>query len=335
MTDPVPMAQVWRGRFAESVHRGHAAICDTDGQILAAWGDPDKIILPRSSCKMLQSLPLLESGAGAYLSDERLALACGSHQGARMHVERVADWLCDEGLTEADLQCGPQRPVDRDERERLRAKGEPHTELHNNCSGKHAGFLALAKHLKSDPDYLEVAHPVQAAVRTAFEEMTGLESPGYAIDGCAAPNFATTIAGLARAMARMANPRGLGACRSAAAERLVTAMRAHPLLVAGVGRACSELIEASNRSVVAKTGAEGVFTAILPDRGLGVALKIEDGSTRGAECAIAAILLRLGAIAAQDPRVERRLRGPIKTRSGAIVGHIAPAPELWQNGAAL
>ncbi len=333
MTDAEILAEIWRGPFLEGVHRGHAVICDARGDIRAAWGNPEKLIYPRSSCKMLQALPLLESGAGADLGPQRLALACASHQGAKMHVEGVAGWLSELGLGERDLRCGSQVPDDRTERTRLREGREAPSQLHNNCSGKHAGFLMLARHLRAGADYVDPDHPVQREVRTAFEEMTGLDSPGYGIDGCAAPNFATTVHGLARAMARMADPRGLGPSRAAAAWRLVDAMRAHPLLIAGEGRACTELIEASGRRIVAKTGAEAVFTAILPDRGLGVALKIEDGGTRGSECAVAAILARLGEVSPADPGVVRRLTPPITNRVGSVVGQVRPAPGFWSGGA--
>lgn len=336
MTDTaaVPMVEVWRGDVLESRHRGHAIVCDSRGQIRAAWGDPAAVILPRSSCKMLQALPLVESGAAAGLSSERLALACASHQGAAMHVGRVAAWLADLGLGEPDLRCGPQVPDDATERHRLRAAGEPPCQLHNNCSGKHAGFLTLARHLGGGPEYVEIDHPVQRAVRAAFEEMCGETSPGWGIDGCSAPNFATSLHGLARAMARMADPRGLGPVRAAAAGRLVAAMIAHPLLVAGEGRACSELMAAMD-GVAVKTGAEAVFAAILPRPGLGVALKIEDGATRASESAITTLLVRLGALAADHPAALRRLRPPILTRRGFPAGSLRPDPAFWAGGAAL
>ena len=334
MGDAVTMVEVWRGDVAESHHRGHAVVCDASGAIRAAWGDPDAVILPRSSCKMLQALPLVESGAAEGLGTERLALACASHQGAAMHVERVARWLADLGLDEADLRCGPQVPDDAPERQRLRAAGEAPCQLHNNCSGKHAGFLTLNRRLGGDPEYVGVDHPVQRAVRAAFEEMCGAESPGYGIDGCSAPNFACTVHGLALAMARMADPRGLGPAREAAARRLVSAMMAHPLLVAGEGRACSELM-AAMPGIAVKTGAEAVFVAILPEQGLGVALKIEDGTTRASECAVTAILARLGAIAADHPAAARRLTPAILNRRGLAVGAIRPDPAFWAGGARL
>jgi len=328
------MVEVWRGDVPESRHRGHAVVCDAKGEIRAAWGDPAAVILPRSSCKMLQALPLVESGAADGLSAERLALACASHQGAAMHVGRVADWLADFGLGEQDLRCGPQVPDDAAERHRLRTAGEAPCQLHNNCSGKHAGFLTLNRHLGGGAEYVEIDHPVQRAVRAAFEEMCGEASPGWGIDGCSAPNFATSLHGLARAMARMADPNGLGPVREAAAGRLVAAMIAHPLLVAGEGRACSELMAAMD-GVAVKTGAEAVFVAILPRQGLGVALKIEDGATRASESAIAALLVRLGAIAADHPAAVRRLRPPILSRRGFPAGSIRPDPAFWAGGAPL
>jgi L-asparaginase II len=284
---------------------------------------------------MLQALPLVESGAGDGLSPERLALACASHSGAAVHVEGVARWLADLGLAGPDLRCGAQVPEDTPERHRLRAAGETPCQLHNNCSGKHAGFLTLNRRLGGGPEYVELDHPVQRAVRAAFEEMCGAESPGWGIDGCSAPNFATTMRGLALAMARMADPRGLGPVREAAARRLVAAMCAHPLLVAGEGRACTELMTAMRGAVAIKTGAEAVYVAILPAQGLGVALKIEDGATRASECAIAALLVRLGVVAADDPAVRRRLDPPIASRRGLPAGAIRPSPSFYAGGAPL
>lgn len=250
-----------------------------------------------------------------------------------MHTRRVSRWLNELGLGEADLRCGVQVPDDAAERHRLRAAGEPPCQLHNNCSGKHAGFLMLNQRLGGGPEYGEVDHPVQKAVRAAFEEMCGAESPVWGVDGCSAPNFGTTVHGLAWAMARMADPRGLGRARGEAAERLVAAMGAHPLLVAGEGRACSELMEAMGGAVVVKTGAEAVFTAILPGRGLGLALKIEDGATRGSECALTALLVRLGAISAEHPAAVRRLTPPIASRRGIPAGGIRPDPGFFAGGA--
>jgi L-asparaginase II len=333
MTEAVALAELVRGDIVESVHYGHVVVADAGG-VVAAWGDPDRVIYPRSSVKMLQALPLVESGAAdaAGLGDAELALACASHQGAAMHVEPVARWLAGIGRGEADLRCGPQVPGDGPERRRLREAGSAPCQLHNNCSGKHAGFLTLAKRLGGGPEYIEVDHPVQRAVREAFEATTGAASPGWGIDGCSAPTFAVTLAGLARAMARMAAPGE--DVRGRASRRLVAAILRHPLLVAGEGRACSELMAAMD-GVVIKTGAEGVFVAILPARGLGVALKAGDGATRASECAVTAILARLGAIDPRHPAAARRLRPPELNRRGVVVGALRPSETLWAGGRAI
>ncbi|MGB3556585.1 MAG: asparaginase, partial [Jannaschia sp.] len=199
MGGDVQMVEVIRGDLVESVHRGHAVICDGDGQVVEAWGDPEAIIYPRSACKMMQALPLLESGAGAGLSDRHLALACASHQGAAVHTDLVSAWLADMDLSEADLRCGSHMPYSEAAREDLIRAGEAPCQIHNNCSGKHSGFLMLSRHLGAGPDYVEVDHPVQRAVRAAFEEVTEMESPGYGIDGCSAPNFATRLDAFGRA----------------------------------------------------------------------------------------------------------------------------------------
>lgn len=335
MADATVLAEIWRGELVESRHRGHAVVANAAGEVIAAWGDPEAVIYPRSSCKMLQALPLLESGAGAGLSSERLALACASHEGTAGHVARVSDWLGDLGLAEPDLRCGPQAASDAPERRRMRAAHLPADQLHNNCSGKHAGFLMLGQRLGGGAEYVELDHPVQRAVRAAFEEMTGADSPGWGVDGCSAPNFACTVTGLATAMARMGAPAGLGRSRAEAAQALTAAMRAHPDLVAGEGRACTELMRAAGGRVAVKTGAEGVFTAILPERGLGLALKVEDGATRGSECAVAAILIRLGALDAADPAVLRRLMPRILSRRGFPAGAIRPAAAFYAGGRAI
>lgn len=321
----VPMVELWRGGWLESLHHGHAVICDASGAVAEAWGNPQAVIYPRSSCKMVQALPLLESGAGKGLSDAQLALACASHQGAALHVEAVSRWLGDLGLGESDLRCGAHEPGDRDERDRLIRCGDPACQLHNNCSGKHAGFLTLNRHFGGGSEYVEADHPVQQAVRTAFEEVTAETSPGYGIDGCSAPNFACTISGLARAMAAFAAASDSGDRRQQAMVRLREAMARHPEMVAGETRACTELMRAM-RGVAIKTGAEAVFVAILPEQKLGIALKIADGGTRGAEAAITALLARAGVLDPAHPAALKRLGAPQRNWRGLEWGEIRLAP---------
>lgn len=325
MTQSVPFAEIWRGDFLESVHSGHAVICDANGQILEAWGDPEKVILPRSSSKMIQALPLITSGAAdkAGLTSEQLALACASHQGAAIHTDRVGTWLETLGLGDDAFRCGPQEPSDISARNALICAHEAPCQIHNNCSGKHAGFLTLNRHLGGDADYVDPSHPVQQACLEAFERTTGETSPGYGIDGCSAPNHACTLHGMARAMARFAaSPEG------SAEARLHEAMRLHPELVAGEGRACTELMRAMNGKVALKTGAEGFFIAILPEQRRGIALKASCGTTRAAECAIAAILVRLGVLDANHPATLKRLNAPITNWRGIRTGTLRPAAGL-------
>lgn len=318
------LIELWRGGLRESQHSGHAVIADVNG-IVEAWGNPGAVIFPRSSCKMLQALPLVESGAAdaARLDDRHLALACASHEGAALHVGAVAAWLAQLGLEDADLRCGAHLPGDTAERRRLTCSDTAPCQVHNNCSGKHAGFLTLMRHLKTGPEYVEIDHPVQRAVRRAFEEVTGETATGWGIDGCSAPNFACTVEGLARAMAGFASP-GTGA-RGQAQRRLYEAMAAHPDLVAGEGRACTALIRALRGRAVVKTGAEGVFVAIIPERGLGVALKILDGGTRASEAAITALLVHLGLLEPDDPVVGRYLTGPLTNWRGKVTGELRRA----------
>lgn len=319
----VDMIELWRGGMLESVHRGHAVIWGPAG-IEAAWGDPGAVIFPRSSCKMLQALPLLESGAAAAagLSDRQLALACASHNGAAIHTDAVADWLGALGMDEADLRCGAHMPQDKAANKALTCSDTAPCQLHNNCSGKHAGFLTLGRHLRAGPEYVELDHPVQRAVKAAFEEVTGETSAGYGIDGCSAPNFACTLSGLARAMQFFAAANPDGPVREAAAARLARAMAAFPEMVAGEGRACTELMRAMGGRVAVKTGAEAVFVAILPDQRRGIALKILDGGTRASEAAITALLVRLGALEPTHPVVTRLLSGKQKNWRGIETGEL-------------
>lgn len=326
MANPVPMVEIWRGPFLESLHLGHAVVCNAEGEIVHAWGDPQAVVLPRSSSKMLQALPLLESGAAdaAGLTDEQLALACASHNGAEIHSVRVNAWLRDLGMTDDDFRCGPQEPRDIEARDDLIRQGKPVCRYHNNCSGKHSGFLTLTKHLGAGPEYVDLDHPVQKAVKAAFEEVTQEDTPGYGIDGCSAPNFATTMHGMARAMAFFAAANPDGDTRQSAAARLTQAMATYPELVAGEGRACTDLMRAMNHKVAVKTGAEAYFIAIIPEKKLGVAVKITDGSTRGAECATAAILVKLGVLEENHPLAQKYINAPIQNWDGLVTGKMKP-----------
>ena len=284
MADPVLLAEVTRGPFVESRHIGHAVISRADGSIVESWGNPDELVFARSACKLLQALPLVESGAGAGLSTEQLALACASHSAERRHIDLVRRWLGDLGLDEHALCCGPQASRDDQLAAEMIRKGEPVTSAFNWCSGKHSGFLTLARHLGASLDYVDLDNPVQKAVRETFEDMTGDVSPGFGFDGCSAPNFVSRLSGMAAAMARVATADDRSDVRSRAAVTLRDAMLTHPEMVAGSGGLDTELVKAAKEPVVLKSGADGFYVAILPKQKLGVALKIAGGAdpVRGA-----------------------------------------------------
>ncbi|MGC1488628.1 MAG: asparaginase [Albidovulum sp.] len=318
------MIELWRGGTMESQHAGHAVICDEKGAVIEAWGDPDAMIFPRSSCKMIQDLPLIESGAAAKagLRQDQLALCCASHRGALIHTVRVEKWLADLGLSEADLRCGSQVPLDAEARDFLYSTRQKPCQCHNCCSGKHAGFLTLSQHLGGDADYNDLDHPVQRAIKAAFEETTGMTSPGHGIDGCSAPNHLTSVQALGRAMAFFATAREDGSLREQAAHRLTQAMMAYPELVSGDGGACTNLMRAMGGRAAVKFGAEAVYVAILPEQKRSIALKILDGGKRASEAAITALLIRLGALEKEHPVVGRYLTGPQKNARGITTGEL-------------
>jgi L-asparaginase II len=329
MTNPV-LVELTRGTLVESVHRGAVAIADADGTIRFALGDTDTPHYPRSSLKPIQALPLIESGAAEAfgLSDEHVALACASHSGEPMHTERVATWLARIGLSQSDLACGPHPVRHEPTWSAMIARGERPTPIHNNCSGKHTGFLTVARHWDvATKGYEDAYHPVQQAVAATLRELSGEKAFAIGVDGCAAPNFALPLAGFARALAKLASPNALAPDRAQAVKRIVNAMIAHPELVSGTGRVCAILTRAANGGAAVKAGAEGFYAAIVPSLALGIAVKVDDGAARGAETVIARVLERLGLLS--DAAAEHAVvRGPILNTRGDVVGERRPAGAL-------
>lgn len=330
MTAPEVLVEVHRNPILECTHRGHVAIWRHGEGLIAGIGDTEARILPRSSSKMIQALPLVESGAADAigLTPEHLALSCASHQGAAIHTDRVTAWLDGLGLGESDFRCGVQWPSDVPARDALICSACGPDQRHNNCSGKHSGFLTYTKHVGAGPEYLEPAHPLQTAISEAWDDVTDDANPEFAIDGCSAPNFATELSGMARAMAAFAAATPDGGARQAAMVRLREAMMQHPDLVAGEGRACTRLMRAMGGRAAIKTGADGVFIAIVPELKIGVALKIADGATRGSEAAIAHILGRLGVLNPQHAEALAFTHGPIRNWNGIETGHYRIAEAL-------
>lgn len=293
----------------------------------ASWGDPSTVIFPRSASKMIQALPLVETGAARKvgLGTSHLALACASHNAEARHVDLAADWLKTIGLSEPDLRCGPQEPEDRAERDRLIRSNTFPCQLHNNCSGKHCGFLTVTQQLRAGPEYIEIDHPLQRMIRQTTEELTGAAIPGWGVDGCSAPNFATTLSGLATAMQAFAAASDAGDARSRAMHQLTRAMMSHPELVAGEGDACTELMRAMGNKVAIKYGAEAVYVAIIPEQKRGIALKISDGAKRASETAIAALLVRAGVLDANHPATRKCLDAVQTSRRGLEAGVLKTA----------
>ncbi len=319
---------VWRGGRIESRHRVSACVSDAAGGVVLGVGDLEQRVFPRSAIKPFQALPLVESGAADTfgVGEEELALACASHGGEPMHVERVLAWLQRLGLGPEALACGPHPPSFKPAADALIRAGRGPGRVHNNCSGKHTGMLTAALHLGVPTEgYEQPGHPVQQAVAQALRDLTGLEdleAPG--IDGCGVPSWAIPLRALARAFTCFADQRSLPPGRAAAAERIGRAMRRHPELVAGTGRCCTALMRALPQ-VVAKTGAEGVYAAALPERGLGVALKVEDGAGRAAEVAIIATLAGLGEVGAAAAEALMPFARPtLRNYTDQVVGRIAP-----------
>jgi len=328
------LVEVTRGDTVESRHRGRAVVVGAGGAVELALGDAAAPVFPRSAIKMLQALPLVESGAAdaCGVSAAELALSCSSHNGEDRHVAAVGAWLARLDLAERDLECGPHAPVHAASAEALVRAGRAPDRTHNNCSGKHTGFLALARRLGVPTDgYSRADHPVQRHVAEALGAMTDtdVDHAPVGIDGCGVPTWGVPLDGLARAMARIADPQGLAPARRQAIERLRAAVAAEPFMIAGSARLCTALIEATRGDVLVKTGAEGVFVAAVPRLGLGFALKIDDGASRASEVAILALLRRFGALPAGTDEALRRYADPgIGNTQGRRVGAIRPAAAL-------
>ncbi len=322
------LIEVTRGPLVESVHRGAIAIVDSAGRTVAAIGDVEHAVFPRSSIKALQCIPLVESGAADHFrfGPEELALACGSHTGTEAHARLAAAMLDRVGLGEDALGCGAHPPLGAGAAKALwRSGGEP-TQFHNNCSGKHVGMLATACHCgEPTANYWLPDHPVQVRVHDLLCELTGLELSAdvRGIDGCSVPNWAMPVETIARVFAKLVTPGAFTGKRADAVRRIVQACWARPDLVAGKGRADTVVMAALPGRVFLKTGAEGVYAGGFPELGLGFALKIDDGTTRAS--AGTAVALVEAVVPEALGLMSRKL---IKSWRGVKAGEIRAAPVL-------
>ncbi|MDI1241992.1 MAG: asparaginase [bacterium] len=328
---PKILAKVIRGDTVESAHRGHLIVINGSGETVVSIGDPKVVTFFRSASKPFQAIPCITSGAADAFnfSEEEIALACASHSGEQRHV-RIAGLMLERiGLNEAHLHCGSHLPFYEKEAERMLRVGEYATQLHNNCSGKHAAMLAFAKHIEADISTYELLeNPVQQKILQAISQFT--ETPvdeiRIAIDGCVAPNFALPLQVMATAFMNLIQPKKLDQRTQDASARIVSAMLNHPELIGGSERLDTMLMQAAEGKMISKVGADGVWLcAVLPSEkhptGLAIALKIEDGDDKRARPVVAVEILRqLGILSADDlPDVSPM---PIKNRRGDVVGRV-------------
>ena len=340
-THPV-LVEAWRGNAVESFHRGAWIVADATGCTVASGGDVQRPVFPRSAIKLLQALPLVQSGAADRfgLDDRELALACASHGGEAVHAATAASMLAKAGLDASVLECGTHWPYEEGAKLALAAAGRAPGPLHNNCSGKHAGFVCLGCMLAGDGDartclagYVRQGHPVMREVDASIESCTGwrLADAPRGVDGCSIPTYGIPLSRLALAFARAGTGAGLTTARADAARRLREAVAREPHMVAGTGRFDTQVMQHFGLRVFCKVGAEGVYCAALPEQGLGIALKMDDGTTaRAAEVALAALLQ--GLLAPLDDAGQALLAGlarpALRNWQGLEVGRLAPHATL-------
>ncbi|RUT31752.1 asparaginase [Paenibacillus zeisoli] len=324
------LVQVTRGDQIESFHTGSIAVVGQDGQLLYQVGEPSRPLFSRSAFKPIQAIPLVESGAADHygLTDKELAVICGSHNGEPIHTEAVFSVLDKLGFTEEALMCGAHAPYYKPAYEGLLRSGGHYSPVHNNCSGNHAGLLALAKHLGSDPhQYRDPKHPVQAQVREVLKELAGTQDGDLrsAVDGCGIPTLMLPLDKLAAAYARLADPSKLPAQTASAIKRITKAMVSYPQMISGTEEYDTDVIRVLGGKVITKVGAEGVHCTALLSQGIGVALKIDDGNSRAAYPAAMEVLRQLGVLSAEELGQLEAYRTPvIKNHLGEAVGGIEP-----------
>lgn len=329
------LVEAWRGGIVESMHRGSVAVVDADGTVHTALGDIDRPIFPRSAVKVLQALPLAASGAVERLglTDEELALACASHGGEERHVQTAQSMLAKAGVDFHALECGTQWPSYDGATKALAAAHREPNALNNNCSGKHSGFVCVGCMMAQGRDvaafvkgYVKPDHPVMREVTSALQSATGydLSKTARGTDGCSIPTYAIPLRHLAHAFARVATGVGLSDGHARAAKRLRQAVAKAPFMVAGTGRMDTRVMEHFGERVFCKVGAEGVYCAALPELGVGVALKMDDGNNaRACEVAFAALLERLLALSTEDVTFLRGFSdAALKNWNGLEVGRL-------------
>ncbi len=324
------LVHVKRGTIIESRHMGHLAAVDSEGRIIASCGDPQHVTYARSSAKLLQAISVIELGAAERfkLTGQEIAIMCASHSGEPEHLRVVLSLLRKLDLDESFLQCGIHPPYHKASAAALQQNGEAPGVLHNNCSGKHSGMLALARQLEAPLDtYLSPEHPVQQIMLETVKDMAGLSGSELhiGVDGCGVPVFAMPIHRLARAFARLGNEKSTEGKRQSACQTIIGALRDHPFLLAGTDRFDTRLIEATDGKVIGKMGAEGVFAITVPAQGIGIAIKVADGSPRALYPTAVEALKQLGLLSEAEERELASFHKPDLTNwQGTKIGSVIP-----------
>ncbi len=332
------LAEVTRGGVVESVHHGVIAVVDAAGELLAHAGDPERFAYFRSSAKPFQAVPLIESGAADAFgfTPAELALCCASHNGSPAHQEQVAVMLAKLGLDPDALRCGISVPYDRGEGARVVAGLVPPSPLQCDCSGKHTGMLATCLHLGWPTDsYLDPAHPLQRRILGIMAEVLRVSEAEIRVgtDGCSLPTFGAPVRAFATAFSALAAPHqvpiGAGREHAAALDRLRAAMTTHPANVAGPNQVDTTLMEVAGGRLAAKSGAEGLLCLALPERGVGVAIRLLDGSSRAKGVVAAAVLEQAGLLDQATIAAFRAHHDPaIHNHNGIHVGDLRAAFSL-------
>ncbi|HSL31378.1 MAG TPA: asparaginase [Anaerolineales bacterium] len=348
-----PLFEVTRGNIVESVHYGSIAVVDSNGKLIAGYGDPHEVAFLRSSAKPFQVLPFVEHGGVEHfgLTPRELSIACASHEGSALHVETVAGLQRKVGVEERHLQCGVHMPGDINSFKSLIANNQHPTPNQNNCSGKHTAMLAYAR-MRDRPleNYLDLEHPIQQEILSTFSEMCLLqvEEIELGTDGCSAPNFAVPLYNAALGMARLCDTRSLSETRASACRKVTSAMTMHPEMVSAYGEFDEQLMRVGNGRIVCKRGAEGYqIVGLLPgvleadSPGMGIALKVSDGdpsrtaldlshSTRVRPAVTLEILCQLGTLSLEQ-RQALSAFGPVKAvknHRGILTGQARPVFQL-------
>jgi L-asparaginase II len=326
------LVEVTRGPLVESIHRGSIAVVDADGNLIAWAGDPEYTTYYRSSAKPIQALPVITSGAADKykFSDEEIAIICASHSGEEEHVRVVTSILEKLELSPEFLLCGVHPPFYSPRAVEIWRQGEQPSTVHCNCSGKHSGMLALCK-FNNWPleNYQELSHPLQKLLLNTMKEFHNLESIAVGVDGCGVPVYGMPLREMARGFARLADPTHVAEANIAAVKWVVSSMTKYPRLVAGTGRLDAILMEKLGHKLVTKCGAEGVQCIGLLDRGIGIAIKIEDGNIRATEPAAIEVLRQLGVVSEAELKdFAEQHHPPIKNHRKETVGTIMPTFKL-------